>query len=1640
MAVQVITPWDVSGGADGKVDYNKLTEQFGVSQLGQDLVERLERVTGRPAHPFLKRGIIFAHRDLPEILDCYERGEPFYLYTGRGPSSEALHLGHLVPIMFTQWLQEVFDVPLVIQLTDDEKVLWRGLQQEEARRLARENCKDIIACGFDINKTFIFSDYEYVGGAFYRTIIDIQRCVSMNQVRGIFGLTQDDNIGKIGFPAVQAAPSFPGVFPHIFGNRKDVRCLIPCAIDQDPYFRMTRDVAPRLGYQKPALIEARFFPALQGESGKMSASDPNSAVFVNDTPKQIKDKINKFAFSGGGATLEEHRAKGEVKGELIWLLTDVVQRHQAARAQVTEEVVDAFMATGAWDQDEDDLLYYWQGKVGNKWSEVAKHIPGRTGQQCAQRWRHKVNPNIRRDKWTSEEDAKLIELVKTFGVGRWAEIARNCDGRTDQQCMGRWRRHLDPSIRRDSWSPEEDAKLRQLHAQYGTSWSRISKCLKGRTSQQCRARWHQINNGRGKSAPASNGAGSDTAAGGRHHGAAVLRRGGSGSRRRASRRRADSSASEDDEEDEADEELDDDDLADDEHDYEHPIAASALASHQHLDHATDQNSYHDPHDRAYAAAIGVGGSDLAYPSDQEEANDDGFEDDCAGKDNSEGDVSDDGYQAAGVNSGDDRMMASAVRFDSPRRCHKLVGSSQQHQAAGAAVAASHSKVQRACVNSPSPSKALQPQLAGDTFWSPSRLLLSPPQGSGKTWPGPGSSRIAHKEESEELNDEETAGAETLLQMAHLLRRESCEFQPPSLRRSDFITASTPPKRPADKSDLQLMGHPFSPSPCKRARSSRPRPGVAQGMLGFGISTAQVSHDHRGLFVDGPQSLPGPPARPSNASSLTGLRCGAEAAAAAAINSTAAVFMSPPPVMRTAGRSSRQMVTPRQPPQQHNLANMLCSPSFDRVTGGVTPPSAAGHTQPSAATLAALQSPLPSRVHEPFWTPFTGLFKDALFSRGTSATPDLPSGGKARTGSLFSPAGKRSSSGSKGSAGLRQPDLVGASPDTAEDALYTDDGAHAFGLHDHAAAAAAVDIEPGPSPACRLQQSVAAVHHHRVVRRLDQHEAWGACPAGSKGAAGGVGSKAGGGSGEFDGPRSIGFSLFSPVKKQRVPLFDESSTINVGVSPAKPPEPDAYITPQRRVRPVKPLAPLHKDCLIAAATRCLASTMAAAAAAAADGQQSCGQATPESKEEHDAGAAGATGSGVAVEQPMASAVGVGAAVEAAAAVSVDAVPAYQEQPSSSAVCSGDSSKLSPLAQVMDSPLQPCQQLQSPSQWHQGMVAMLRNLQQIPLQPKALAGDCSGVLCQADQAGDSVIGSDGTCAVVNKGCEGTIKTASRALRRLQDELERGSSMAAQQQPHAASGRAGRAAGYGGSVTAASTSQTGQAEPAAGGKDSRRTPLLATPTTAAQPSGGVASVSWTPAVISRAEPGSQLVTMVQTPPSSGMSAVTPATMSGPALGTTALQLNSSKAPALGAPAVAWPVQQRPDGGLVVAASTPPSVAGVPGLTPAAAAPSQVQLGAPIPAAAVVSSVSGSCRVGLPPASVVLAGVKGVASLPTLFALSAHSSALEKKPSAVPGALGGADGSNGSMAMAGGVSLDLRCDSSHVVRSRLHALIDGV
>lgn len=141
-------------------------------------------------------------------------------------------------------------------------------------------------------------------------MVRISKCITTSQAKGTFGFTDSDCVGKMHFVSVQAAPAFSNTFPEMFGTKGDIPCLIPCAIDQDPYFRLTRDVAAKLKYPKPALIHAQFFPALQGPGTKMSASIPNSAVFLTDTPAQIKNKINKYAFSGGGDTAEEHRQNG----------------------------------------------------------------------------------------------------------------------------------------------------------------------------------------------------------------------------------------------------------------------------------------------------------------------------------------------------------------------------------------------------------------------------------------------------------------------------------------------------------------------------------------------------------------------------------------------------------------------------------------------------------------------------------------------------------------------------------------------------------------------------------------------------------------------------------------------------------------------------------------------------------------------------------------------------------------------------------------------------------------------------------------------------------------------------------------------------------------------------------------------------------------------------------------------------------------------------------------------------------------------------------------------------------------------------------------------------------------------------------
>ena len=290
----VVTPWHV----EGDIDYDKLIKQFGTQKISNEILTKMQKITGED-HFMLRRGVFFSHRDLNLILDNHEKGKEFFLYTGRGPSGHT-HIGHLVPWVFAKWLQDKFDVNMYFQLTDDEKFFSKQeLTLEETSNFALENALDFIALGFNPKKTKIIIDTNNIK-SLYPIAAEVAKKVNFSNTKAVFGFTNETNIGMIFYTSLQSAPCFI----------EDKPVLIPLGVDQDPHFRITRDIAQKINRVKPALIHNIMIPSLLGPGGKMSASDEKNTIYTTDTPEQVKKKINKYAFSGGQPDIDEHRKIG----------------------------------------------------------------------------------------------------------------------------------------------------------------------------------------------------------------------------------------------------------------------------------------------------------------------------------------------------------------------------------------------------------------------------------------------------------------------------------------------------------------------------------------------------------------------------------------------------------------------------------------------------------------------------------------------------------------------------------------------------------------------------------------------------------------------------------------------------------------------------------------------------------------------------------------------------------------------------------------------------------------------------------------------------------------------------------------------------------------------------------------------------------------------------------------------------------------------------------------------------------------------------------------------------------------------------------------------------------------------------------
>lgn len=291
-----VTPWDVSGD----IDYGRLVKEFGTQLISDKVKKRLSK-----SHPLLKRGVYFSHRDFDKWLEAYDKGKTVSVITGRGPS-EKMHLGHLVPFLVAKSLQDEFNCKVFIPISDDEKFYVKdNLTFEQSLEYSKDNILDLIALGFKEGETFIFEDFVYTN--IYKYAARIAKRITYSTAKSAFGLQPENNVGWSFYPAMQAAHI---LFPEFHLGKH--MTVVPVGIDQDPFIRLTRDVAvyPEFNFEKPAALHAMFIPSLTG-SAKMSASENKEAViYLSDTPEEVKKKINKYAFSGGQATIEEHRKLG----------------------------------------------------------------------------------------------------------------------------------------------------------------------------------------------------------------------------------------------------------------------------------------------------------------------------------------------------------------------------------------------------------------------------------------------------------------------------------------------------------------------------------------------------------------------------------------------------------------------------------------------------------------------------------------------------------------------------------------------------------------------------------------------------------------------------------------------------------------------------------------------------------------------------------------------------------------------------------------------------------------------------------------------------------------------------------------------------------------------------------------------------------------------------------------------------------------------------------------------------------------------------------------------------------------------------------------------------------------------------------
>jgi len=293
-----INPWEVSGD----INYEKLIKEFGVVPL-----KELPSVFGE--NILFRRKVIFAHRDIQKILDAIKNKKKFVMMTGLMPTGK-FHIGHMLLAQQMIFYQKL-GAKIYIAVADIEAYNARGQSLEDSRKIAIEQyITNYIALGLKPQNCEIYFQSERSNdakksNAYYRLQNLLARYITFNEFKAVYG---EISPGKMISSLLQASDMLHAQLSEFEGP---CPVIVPVGIDQDPHIRLARDISQQVKEFKFNQLSSTyhlFMPGLGG--GKMSSSDANSFIALTDSPDEVKRKINKYAFSGGRDTIEEHRKLG----------------------------------------------------------------------------------------------------------------------------------------------------------------------------------------------------------------------------------------------------------------------------------------------------------------------------------------------------------------------------------------------------------------------------------------------------------------------------------------------------------------------------------------------------------------------------------------------------------------------------------------------------------------------------------------------------------------------------------------------------------------------------------------------------------------------------------------------------------------------------------------------------------------------------------------------------------------------------------------------------------------------------------------------------------------------------------------------------------------------------------------------------------------------------------------------------------------------------------------------------------------------------------------------------------------------------------------------------------------------------------